>query len=271
MRNRKEKGTGMDHQNYIVTEKCSEIRRQARKHLKGLWLQVSIGIALYIVMLGFIPELFNTVIPLGQYTQTLPNGQTVTISTVAQLYGMFMTGVFSVGLASFMLSICRHRDANPTHIFDGFEFYVRAFTLSVVKSIFIMLWTMLFIIPGIVAIYRYYMAEYILAEDPRKGAFQCIRESKQLMKFNKMKLFLLQLSFIGWSILASVPIVFCVWWLRPDPSSATYLIMEFFLLIPAYVLGAYNKVAETVFYEILTAPYRQQRTPPQTTDLSQWG
>ena len=261
----------MYQQNYIVTETSGEIRRQARQHLKGMWVQVSIGIALFMLMLGFIPEIFNSVVPLGQYSQTLPNGQTITYSSVAQLYGMFMSGVFSVGVASLLLSFIRHRDANPTHIFDGFEYYVRAFTLSVIKSLLIMLWTMLFIIPGIVAIYRYSMAEFILAENPRKGALQCISESKQLMRFNKMKLFVLQLTFIGWGILSMLPLILVVWMMKPDPNSITFLIMEFFLLIPAYVLGAYYMTAQTVFYELVTAPYRQQQTPPQVNDLSQWG
>lgn len=261
----------MYQQNYIVTESYSEIRRQSRQHLKGMWVQVSVGVALYMIMLGFVPEIFNTVVPLGQYSQTLPNGQTITYSSVAQLYGMFMSGVFSVGLASLMLSFIRHREANPTHVFDGFEYYVRAFTLSVIKSIFIMLWTMLFIIPGIVAIYRYSMAEFILAEEPRKGALQCISESKQMMRFNKMKLFVLQLTFLGWGILSMIPFILVVWMTKPSPDSITFLIMEFFLMIPVYVLGAYYMTAQTVFYELLSAPYRQQQIPPQATDLSQWG
>ena len=65
---------------------------------------------------------------------------------------------------------------------------------------------MLFIIPGLIASYRYSLAFYILADDPSKGVNQCINESKQIMAGNKMALFTMQLTFIGWSILATLPV-----------------------------------------------------------------
>ena len=261
----------MNQQHYIVTERYSDIRKQAREHLRGMWIPMTISIAFFVIMLGFVPELFSNLLPIGKYTQTLPDGETVTYSTIASLYGAFMQGVFLVGLSSLLLSFCRHKDTSPTHIFDGFEYYVRCFTLSVIKMILVMLWTLLFIIPGIVALYRYYMAEYILAEDPTKGALQCLRESKQMMTFNKMKLFVLQLTFIGWAILAALPFIAATWILKPDPDSIQYLLLQLVCFIPVYALGAYSKVADTVFYEMVSAPYRQKRTEPQIDEVSKWG
>lgn len=65
----------------------------------------------------------------------------------------------------------------------------------------ILLWTLLFIIPGIVASYSYAMTGYILAEDPDLTASQAIQRSKEMMRGNRWRLFCLQLSFIGWIIL----------------------------------------------------------------------
>ena len=72
----------------------------------------------------------------------------------------------------------------------------------------VFLWSLLFIIPGIIAVLRYSQAFFILAEDPSKGIMACINESKYYMNGNKGKFFCLSLSFIGWAILAMVPLAF---------------------------------------------------------------
>lgn len=63
----------------------------------------------------------------------------------------------------------------------------------------------MFVIPGIVAAFKYSMAPYILADDPNKSPSQCLMESTMMMTGNKMNYFLLLLGFIGWAILASIP------------------------------------------------------------------
>lgn len=72
---------------------------------------------------------------------------------------------------------------------------------NLLQWVLILLWTLLFIIPGIVASYSYAMTGYILAEDPDLTASQAIQRSKELMRGNRWRLFCLQLSFIGWIIL----------------------------------------------------------------------
>lgn len=71
-------------------------------------------------------------------------------------------------------------------------------------NLLIVLWTLLFIIPGLIAAYRYAMAFYILADNPDMGIFEIIGESKRMMAGNKLKFFLLQFSFIGWAILSFI-------------------------------------------------------------------
>ncbi len=70
-----------------------------------------------------------------------------------------------------------------------------------------MLWSLLFVIPGIIAAYRYSMALYVLIDNPELGALECLRRSKEMMRGNKFKLFVLELSFIGWILLATIPLV----------------------------------------------------------------
>ena len=63
---------------------------------------------------------------------------------------------------------------------------------------------LLLIVPGIIAVYRYALAPYLMAEDPEMGAMEAIEKSKELMKGNKWRLFCLQFSFIGWMLLSSL-------------------------------------------------------------------
>ena len=71
-------------------------------------------------------------------------------------------------------------------------------------SVFVLLWCILLIIPGIIAAYRYSQAIFIMVEDPNKGIMQCIRESKEMMAGHKMEYFILELSFFFWMLLGGV-------------------------------------------------------------------
>ena len=113
----------------------------------------------------------------------------------------FLTPVISTGYKSYCLNISRGKAGGYGDIFDGFLFFGKVILLQIVTSVLEILWSLLFIIPGIVASYRYRQAFYILIDDPGKGVFRCISESKQMMKGKKLELFLIDFSFLGWYIL----------------------------------------------------------------------
>lgn len=73
--------------------------------------------------------------------------------------------------------------------------------LSVLKNLYIALWSLLFVIPAIVKSYSYMLAELISLQRPDMTASECITESRRLMNGHKMNMFLLRLSFIGWDLL----------------------------------------------------------------------
>lgn len=118
-----------------------------------------------------------------------------------------MRTVLAFGFCSFALNVSRNMPAGYGDLFDGFGIFFKCFFLQLVMGIFVFLWSLLFVIPGIVASYRYSLAVYVLLDDPDKGIMQCIRESKSLTKGYKWQLFMLDLSFIGWWILCLVPFV----------------------------------------------------------------
>ncbi len=124
-----------------------------------------------------------------------------------------MSTMLGVGYNLFCLNAVRHRSPSYGNLFDPFGMFFKILWLSILMGLFIWLWTLLFIIPGIVAAYRYRMAVYILLEHPECSALECIRESKRLMQGHKGELFVLDLSFIGWAILCMIP--FVTLWVSP--------------------------------------------------------
>ena len=118
-----------------------------------------------------------------------------------------MNIMLGVGFTFFCLNVSRRAAAGFGNLLDAFGIFFKVLWLHILMAIFIFLWSLLLVIPGIIASYRYSQAVYILLDDPSKGALQCISESKALMRGHKWQLFVLQLSFIGWAILSIIPFV----------------------------------------------------------------
>ena len=118
----------------------------------------------------------------------------------------------------------------------------------------IMLWSLLLVVPGVIAAYRYSQAFYILADDPRKSPHQCIEESKQMTMGNKMALFLLDLSFIGWIILAQIPagVLGSLFAAQGITGKVPLFVIQIVGLIPTCFLASYMQEAQVVFYDIMT-------------------
>lgn len=96
-------------------------------------------------------------------------------------------------------------DVNFSDLIVGFtENYGQVFLLGFLKSLFIALWSLLFLIPGIVKTYSYGMATYLQQKQPGKDWKVCLDESKNMMNGHKMQLFCLDLSFIGWYLFGAL-------------------------------------------------------------------
>lgn len=123
---------------------------------------------------------------------------------IATLLDIFIFQVLLVGADRFYVE---NRDYNAPvdKILFGFKsgYYGNAVLVMFVKNLFTLLWTLLFVIPGIVKSYAYRMVPYILAEQPDIKYKDAIRISQEMMYGQKMDTFVLDLSFIGWSLLAA--------------------------------------------------------------------
>ena len=193
--------------NIIVTVSCSNMRSWGRQALSGRWGTAALG-TLLLMALSSVPILiFHFFFESLDY--------------ISNLYSMLVSGPLTLGYVTFILAIFRRKDTSPIEVFYGFERFGKAFGLMFVINVFILLCSLLFIIPGIIESFRYALAFYILADHPEIGIFEAIRESKRLMYGNKWKLFCLELSFIGWFILGLLTAGIGMLWVMPYITTAT--------------------------------------------------
>ena len=115
--------------------------------------------------------------------------------------------VFPISVGTVRL-IMRKRNTGVTQIEDLFSGYKVNFGNTIfilfMKSLFVSLWTLLFIIPGIVKSYQYFFVAYITAENPNINYKDALEMSRKMTDGRKMDIFVLQLSFIGWFILSAL-------------------------------------------------------------------
>ena len=119
--------------------------------------------------------------------------------------GGFFAGLVALGYVAITLTLIRTKTAKlDTMISAITDNFGTKFVGTLLVSLFTALWTLLFIIPGIVKGYSYAMTNYILLDRPELSATEAITESRKMMDGHKMELFVLDLSFIGWVLLSIV-------------------------------------------------------------------
>ena len=133
----------------------------------------------------------------------------------------FALGSFiGVGYAKFNLNLVDKKNAAFETLFEYFSYWKTTTIARLLRALYVFLWSLLFIIPGIVAGFSYAMTDYILAEDPELTADEAISQSKSIMMGNKWRFFCLQFSFIGWDILATLAFGIGHLWLTPYKQAA---------------------------------------------------
>ena len=123
---------------------------------------------------------------------------------IALLIGIFVKNVLIVGCNKFFVD---NIDSKPpvSTVVCGFKSNYKNIVIAMfLKSLFVGLWSLLFLIPGIIKAYEYRMVPYLVSTNPDLSWKEAFAQSKEMMTGNKGKAFVLDLSFIGWFILGAI-------------------------------------------------------------------
>ncbi len=126
-----------------------------------------------------------------------------------------ITALLTMGVQSFYLKLSRKEEVTWKELFNKTNLFIDFIVISVVAGICISLWSLLFIIPGIIAAIKYSQAYFVKLDNPEMNGIDCIKKSKEIMNGHKMEFFLLNLSFIGWIILVPFTFGLLAFWLVP--------------------------------------------------------
>lgn len=171
-----------------------QIRKAAYQELKGNWTQPVLCTVVYLLVVGAV-----SCIPIVNFASiivTLPLGFGFTIAFLLYMRGEDRKEMVGV----------------PFRVFNQYGRYLGT---SLLMALYIFLWTLLIVIPGIIKSYAYAMTPYICKDYPELTADECINRSKEMMNGYKWKLFLLDLSFIGWILLCILTFGIGTLWIEP--------------------------------------------------------
>ncbi|MFA7209751.1 MAG: DUF975 family protein [Parcubacteria group bacterium] len=178
------------------------LMKMARESLKGKWgLAIGASVVYCLLVTG---------------VQLVPR--------VGWIGSLLITGPMIFGVTVFFLALSRNQDAKLEQLFAGFNNFGNSLAAYLLISIFVFLWALLLIVPGIIAALSYAMTFYIMADDKSIGATEAIRRSKKMMDGYKWKLFCLKFRFLGWALLAILTCGIGLLWLMPyvDTSMAKF-------------------------------------------------
>ncbi len=194
----------------------AEIKQQAKAGFQAqygvsvvallLVMVISSAISVIYSLMAF-PVMIRNFMALGYgYGAYMPvNSMMVSLGNLSTLVTIFVVLPVCVGYNSFTLRVYRGEAADIGGMFqNGFSNYWRHVGGMLWMGLFTFLWSLLFIIPGIIKALAYFMTPYILADCPTVTATDALKLSMRMTQGHKGKIFVMFLSFIGWAILTGL-------------------------------------------------------------------
>ena len=158
----------------------ADLKYRARMALSGRWSTV-----ILVIVLFFLVSLACGMVPLVGSIILMPP--------------------LVLGMDIFFLRFYRYGENHTENMFKGFDMFGKALGVFWLSRLYIFLWSLLFVIPGIIASYKYSQAMLIIYENPEISVTEALRRSSAMMYGNKLTLFIQDLSFLGWFILSVFP------------------------------------------------------------------
>lgn len=143
-------------------------------------------------------------------------GTAFVIFLIRALVQVFLTNPLSVGALSFFRRNVENPPAELDMLMSGFTDYMHNVGVLLLRDVYLILWSLLFFIPGIIKGYSYRMVPYLAAEHPDWSAKETITRSREMMNGHKWHAFGLDMSFIGWHLLSILTLgILGIFWVVP--------------------------------------------------------
>ena len=178
------------------------LMKMARESLKDKWGIAIATFLIYALIIGIVQG----------SAETYP---------FVNLILLLISGPLSLGITKFTINISRNQEERIEQLFEGFSNFGTSTGAYLLTVLFTLLWTLLLIIPGIIAALSYSMTFYIIADDDSIGAMDAIDKSKKMMYGHKWKYFRLLLRIVGLSLLCILTLGIGFLWLLPYAQVST--------------------------------------------------
>ena len=193
---------------------ASELRLKARQSLTGNYWPA--------VLVAFVASIFGALLVNGgsfsinieeRFSEVFGNLPAIvkwylaivgSAAGVLSLVNLILGGVIQLGYASYLLKQHDREICETKELFSKFDYFGPGFLQLLLRNIFTALWSILLVIPGIIKSLGYSMTPFLMVENPNLTAKEAIKLSQEKMMGHKWELFCMSLSFIGWSILATL-------------------------------------------------------------------
>lgn len=188
-----------------------ELKQNAKNTLRDkYWTILGVSILASILQGSFFTIITELVNPTHTYLTVLGNYAIdvnglirlwIIVTVISFLYSIFLGHTILIGAYKYFILSIKENPSTST-LFDFFKTsYWNIVKVMFFYQIKIVLWTLCFIVPGIIKAYEYCMVPYILAEHPKMESAAVFERSRMLTQNNKMNIFVLEISFIGWLFL----------------------------------------------------------------------
>lgn len=181
-----------------------ELKNRAKESLKGKY-----GEAIKLLLITFAIS-FATGFVIG-----FLNLDEDIAELISSIVSLAVAGLLGFGTVSFFLKISRNETVTYKELFSKINMCFSYLAISLLVGLFTALWSLLLVIPGIIAAINYSLVYFVKLDNPELGALEVLRKSKEMMNGHKWDFFVLILSFLGWAILGIFTLGILYLWLVP--------------------------------------------------------
>ena len=184
------------------------LKENAKASLKGKYGDAILLMIIYGLIMGAVSGICGGILGATGIAEN-------TAESISSVITIVVECLFILGVNSYILKLSRNEEVEWKELFSKTNLFLPALLITLLVSIFVTLWSLLLIIPGIIAALSYSQVFFVKLDNPEMQTMDVLKKSKELMNGHKMDYFVLLLSFIGWLILGLFTLGILYLWLIP--------------------------------------------------------